>query len=102
MILRDQGEDEIIKTEKITVNLTTTQNQINNINSNMTSIDLGECETLLRNYYNISNNETLYMKKMDICQEGLKIPKVEYDVYCRLFGTNLIKSNLTACEKTSL
>ena len=33
----------------------------------MTSIDLGECETLLRNYYNISNNETLYMKKMDIC-----------------------------------
>ena len=102
MILRDQGEDEIIKTEKITVTLTTTQNQINNINSNMTSIDLGECETLLRNYYNISNNETLYMKKMDICQEGLKIPKVEYDVYCRLFGTNLIKSNLTACEKTSL
>ena len=102
MILRDQGEDEIIKTEKITVNLTTTQNQINNINSNMTSIDLGECETLLRNYYNISNNETLYMKKMDICQEGLKIPKVEYDVYCRLFGTNLIKSNLTACEKNSL
>ena len=32
----------------------------------MATIDLGECEILLRNYYNISNNETLYMKKIDI------------------------------------
>ena len=98
----DQGEDEIIKTEKIIVTLTTAQNQMNNINNNMTTIYLGECETLLRNYYNISDNETLYMKKMDIYQEGLKIPKVEYDIYCRLFGTNLIKLNLTVCENTKI
>ena len=98
----EKGEDEMIKAEKITVTLTTSQNQINNINNNMTSIDLGECETLLRNYYNLTNNETLYMKKMDIYQEGLNIPKVEYDVYCRLFGRNLIKLNLTVCENTKI
>ena len=62
----DNGQDEIMKTEKITVTFTTTQNQKNNINSNMTTIDLGECEDLLRLEYNLSLNETLYMKKMDI------------------------------------
>ena len=32
----------------------------------MTNIDLGECETLLKNYYNISDDESLYIKKLDI------------------------------------
>ena len=48
----------------MTITLTTSQNQKNNINNNMSVIDLGACETLLRNYYNISNNETIYMKKI--------------------------------------
>ena len=30
-----------------------------------------------------------YMKKIDIIQEGMKTKKVEYDVYCKLKGTNL-------------
>ena len=68
----------------------------------MTSIDLGDCETLLKNDYNISGNETIYMKKIGIFQKGIKIPKVEYDVYCRLKGTNLIKLNLTACSNSKI
>ena len=63
---------------------------------------MGECENLLRNYYNISNNETLYMKKIDVIQEGYNIPKVEYNVYSKLFGTNLIKLNLTVCENSKI
>ena len=63
----DNGKDEIIETEKMTITFTTSENQKNNnLNDNLTSIDLGECETLLRNYYNLSENETLYMKKIDI------------------------------------
>ena len=65
----DNGKDEVIKTEKLIITFTTSQNQKNNINDNMTTIDLGECETLLRNHYNLTNNETLYMKKIDIVQE---------------------------------
>ena len=98
----DNGVDDVIKTEKIIITLTTTENQKNNKNKNMTTVDLGECETLLRNYYNLSRNETLYMKKYDIIQEGMKALKVEYDVYCKLFGTNLIKLNLTICEKSKI
>ena len=98
----DKGEDDIIKTEKMIVTFTSLENQKNNINKNTTIIDLGECENLLRNYYNISNNETLYMKKIDVIQEGYNIPKVEYNVYSKLFGTNLIKLNLTVCENSKI
>ena len=89
----EHGQDDIIKTEKIITTLTISENQKNNKNNNMTRIDLGECETLLRNFYNISINETLYIKKIDIIMEGMKALKVEYDIYAKLFGKNLIKLN---------
>ena len=98
----EKGEDDIFEDEKMTVTLTTTQNQKNNTNNNMTIIDLGECEDLLRKEYNISDNEILYMKKIDVIQEGMKIPKVEYDVYSKLNGKNLIKLNLTVCENSKI
>ena len=98
----DKGEDEIIKTEKMTITFTTSQNQKDNKNNNMSTIDLGECETLLRNYYNLSMNETLYMKKIDVVQEGMKSTKVEYDVYSKLNGNNLVKLNLTVCGSTKI
>ena len=45
----------------------------------MTRIDLEEGEILLRKYYNLNNltnNEILYMKILDIMQEGLKYQKL--------------------------
>ena len=96
------GQDDIIKTDKIITTFTTSENQKNNINNNMTRIDFGECETLLRNFYNISINESLFIKKIDIYQEGMKTLKVEYDVYAKLFGTKLIKLNLTICENSKI
>ena len=96
------GKDEIIITEQMTITFTTTENQKNNLYNNMTSIDLGECETLLRNFYHLSINETLYIKKLDIVQEETKALKVEYDVYCKLNGKNLEKLNLTICGETKI
>ena len=98
----DEGQDEVIKTEKVTVTFTSVENQKNDINQNVTTIDLGDCENELRKYYNLSNNETLYMKKIDVIQEGFNIPKVEYDVYSKLYGTNLIKLNLSVCENSKI
>ena len=57
----DTGYDEIIKNDKIKITLTTSDNQRNNKNNNMTRIDLGKCEIILRNFYNISINESLYI-----------------------------------------
>ena len=39
---------------------------------------------------------------MDITQEGMKIPKIEYNVYSKSNGTNLIKLNLSICENTKI
>ena len=99
----DSGKDEIIEMSKMTITLTTTQNLKNNLNNNnMTIIDLKECETLLKNFYNISHNESLYMKKIDIKQENMKIPKIDYAVYYKLYGTNLIRLNLSICDNSTI
>ena len=98
----ENGKDEIIKTDQMTVTFTTTENQKNNLYNNMTSIVLGECETLLRDFYHLSINETLYIKKMDIVQEETKALKVEYDVYSKLNGQNLEKLNLTICGEVKI
>ena len=82
--------------------MTTTENQRNNINDNATKIDLEECESLLREKNNISYDVKLYMKKIDLIQEGMKIPKVEYDIYARLNGSNLVKLNLSICKNSRL
>ena len=76
----DKGEDQVISANKILITFTNTENQKNNIQSNMSTIDLGDCEILLRNYYNLTNNQTIYMKKLDITQDGTKAKKVEYNV----------------------
>ena len=38
------------------------------------------------------------MKKLDVVQEGMNIPKIEYDIYCKLNGSNLIKLNKSYCN----
>ena len=47
-----KGYDEMFKIDKMIVTLTTQNNQRNNLYNNMSSIDLGKCEKVLKNYYN--------------------------------------------------
>ena len=101
----DNGQEEIIKDEIMQITLTTTEIQRNNYNknnNNSTSIDLGECETLLRKENNISDEELLYMRKIDVYQEGMQIPKVEFDIYYKENNNKLKKLNLTICENTKI
>ena len=98
----ENGKESIIQNNKMTITLTTTENQKNINNNNMTRINLGECEYELRRAYKIPNDTKLFMRKIDIIQEEINITKVEYDVYCRLNGTNLEKLNLSFCDKTKI
>ena len=77
----DNGKEEKIETEKMKITITTTENQKNNINNNTTIVDLGNCEKELKKYYNISNESLLYMIKLEINQDGMKIPKIEYEYF---------------------
>ena len=92
----------MISNEKMTITLTTTENQKNNNYSNFTSINLGECENILRKVYNISKDQKIFMKKIDIKQEYFKIPKIQYDIYSKLNNSNLIKLNISYCQNIKI
>ena len=78
--------------------MTTTENKINQLNNYNISIDIGYCEILLKKFYDISINEPLYIKIINVIQEGMKIPKTEYDVYYNFSSKKLQKLNLSICE----
>ena len=84
----DKGDDQVISANKMVITFTNTDNQKNTLESNMSTIDLGDCEELLRIKYNLTN-KTIYLKKIDITQDGMKAKKVEYNVYSKLSGNNL-------------
>ena len=93
----EKGNDTIIENEKMVITLTKTDDQKNMTkNINEAIITLGLCEYELRKHYNYSG--TLYIKKDDIIQPGLKIPKIEYEVYARFNNKTLKKLNLSICE----
>ena len=94
----DNGKDIIINQKYSTITISSSENQKKDKSSDRTTIDLGECETKIKQEYNISQNDTLYILKIDVKQEGYQIPKIIYEVYYPLFGNNLIKLNLTVCE----
>ena len=84
------------------ISFSTTEKQKSNINKNITALDFTECENVLRTVYNISDDKKLYMRKIDIEQDKMKIPKILYDVYSKLNSTNLIKLNLSFCHNKKI
>ena len=98
----EQGFEDRIGTEKMVITLTTIQNQKERKNNSYTAIDLGNCETLLRANYCLSEKEPLFLKKIDVEQLGMKIPKTEFDIYAKLNGSNLVKLNKSICEKSTI
>ena len=101
--ISDYNEFEIeeeIKDEKkdFRITLTTTKIQKINENKNISTINFGKCEFKLKDEYNITYNESLYILKIDAKEQGMKIPKIEYEVYYPLYeNEELTKLNLTLC-----
>ena len=101
----DKGDDILIEEKDVTVTITKNSNQKNEINtkSNKTSIDLGDCEVKLKERYNIPKNESLYILKMDVKQEGYNIPKIQYEVYYPLKNdSKLYLLNLSICKDINI
>ena len=66
------------------------QKKKENEKNNYTSINFGDCEIKLREYYNITKDKQIYTKIIEIPSNGMKIPKIEYEIYCKLNNSNLI------------
>ena len=80
-IINEEKQDLMIKEDHTVYVLTTSENEKNNKNDNVSTILLGECENKLREYYNMSDNDPLFIFKIEDYEEGLLIPIIEYEVY---------------------
>ena len=98
-ITNGDKKDLLIQDENFIYQLTTSDNQKFNIYDNLSSINLGECENLLHEYYNISENEPLLIFKIDTFEKGLLIPKVDYEIFNLKTKKQL---NLTICENSKI
>ena len=88
--------------ERTLVRFTTINYLKSNKNSSEIIIDLGICEHILKDAYNITYNDSLYILILEIKEEGMKIPKVEYEVFNIVNKTNIIKLNLSFCEESKI
>ena len=95
-----KGNDDYIQQEDdITYQITTSDNQKNNSNSNISSIHLGECENTLRQKYDINETLPLIILKIDVKYPGALIPIIGYEVYHPI---NKTKLDLSDCEDIKL
>ena len=75
--------------------ISTFEQQRDNCDMNISSIDLGACEEKLKNYYNISQNNSLLIAKIDLKNED----KTRTHVYYEVFNPeNFDKLDLNLCN----
>ena len=86
-----------IYTENTLFQITTLEEQKNNENKEISTIDLGDCELKLKKANQISEEEELIILKVDI-KEGAST-YVQYEVYDPV---SLEKLNLTICKEDSI
>ena len=86
----------ILEEEDVIYEITSTQTKSNN--SEISRINLGECEESLKEFYNINETMPLYILKIDAEIEELNNPKVEYQVYYPITGFSLYPLDLSICE----
>ena len=87
---------DIIKTEgNVQYQMTTSDNQKNNTNKNMSTIDLGMCEDKLKTIYGIDKSLPLIIFKIDYFSPDTLIPIIGYEIYHPL---NKSKLDLKYCE----
>ena len=99
----DNGKDKKIIEKDLTIILTSTFNQKNNEDKNNITMNLGQCENILKTEYNISKYDSLYILQIISEEEGMKIPKIEYEIYYPLNNSNeLTKLDLNSCKDTKI
>ena len=94
------SEDNTFQIGNATVQITNTEMQKNNSNKNISTIDLGECENVLREKHNLKNTTLpLLIFKVDYYPNDSLIPIIGYEVYSPIDLTML---NLSYCSNNTV
>ena len=94
-----EHSDLLMREGNIVFQITSSYNQMYNDYENISIINLGECESRIRDFYNMDNNENLVIFKIEYYEEGLLIPIIEYEIYNIDDG---IKIDLDICKDTDI
>ena len=69
--------------------------------NNNKMVDLGECEIILKNKYNLDSTENLIFLIINVKNNGMEKNKLVYEVYMDLKGDNILsKLDLNVCNET--
>ena len=93
------GEDILLSNNNSLYQITSTGNQKNSSNLNISTINLGECETSLKTHYNISLNKSLLILKVESFIPDYKIPIIQYEIFN---PDTKVKLELSYCEKAKV
>ena len=93
------GTETIIETENVIFQISTLEDQKYSNNPNISSIDLGTCEDILKDHYNISKELSLIVLKVDIKSEDLSSTYVQYEIYHPISKTPL---ELSYCNEVTI
>ena len=94
-----KGNDTVIKTENAIFQISKVEDQKNDNNQGVSSIDIGECEEILKKKNNISLSESLIIFKSDIKNDDLSATYVQYEIYN---PNTLIKLSMEPCNKVNI
>ena len=83
--------------DNMNVQLTSLDNMKNNTNKNISIIDLGECENILRDIYHINETFPLLIYKVEYYFKNLLIPIIGYEI---LHPIDKYELNLSYCNNT--
>ena len=80
-ITKGDKNDLVIKNKDISYQITSSDNQKNNVYNNISSIILGECENILKKKYKINENLSLLIFKIDYFKPNSLIPIIGYEIF---------------------
>ena len=99
-VINEEKKDFFVKNNNTEIfQITSSHNQKNNEYNNVSTIDIGECEKILKEKYHISSEETLILFKTDFYIEDFLVPITEYEIFSPLTKEKL---DLNYCNETKM
>ena len=98
-VINEEKKDIIKIVDETLYQITSSFNQNNKNYENISTIKLGLCEKILKEAYNISENETLIIFKTEKNIQGLLIPLIEFDIFNPFTKEKL---NLDYCKNINI
>ena len=94
------GSPVVMDMKDVLLQLSSIEFQEDNLNDqNSTNVFLGKCKDILKEKYNLQDNEVLLMLKLDLFKKNSSHPLVEYEVYNY---NNSEKLNLEYCDHVKI